>query len=143
MRAKEYLRELATVEQNIEQLEREIRQLEARLTSCTANYGEHIGGNSETREEGITQLIDAKQAFMDGICQAMRERHKIITEIQGVGDATASAILYKRYVERKPLRAVAYELHYTYDYIRKLHGHALQLFDSRILRGHKMAQNKC
>lgn len=129
MRAKEYLCGLATVEQNIEQLEREIRHLEARLTSCTANYGEHIAGNSETREEIIARLIDTKQAYLDGICQAMQERHKVITEIQSIGDVTASAILYKRYAERKPLEVVAYEMHYTYAWIRTLHGRALHLFE--------------
>lgn len=42
-------------------------------------------------------------------------------------------ILYKRYVEYKRLKTIADEMNYTYEYIRSMHGWALEEFSKKIL----------
>lgn len=54
------------------------------------------------------------------------DMQKRIATIEQIDDATEYDILYKRYVKHLTLQQVSEELNYTYEWICKLHGRALE-----------------
>ncbi|MPM60729.1 hypothetical protein SDC9_107581 [bioreactor metagenome] len=71
----------------------------------------------------------------DEICSELKDftqiKHKIINEIQSLGDDTYISILFKKYVEYKTLEQIAIELNYSYDRTKHLHGFALKRFKTQ------------
>ena len=70
--------------------------------------------------------------------ETLAERHRVmVAQILGLSNATYSQLLYKRYVEGKPMRTIAAEMDYTYSYTRTLHTRALIFFERTYINIHK------
>lgn len=69
-------------------------------------------------ENHITKLIDR---YVD-----MKDR--VIGEIHALEDPRYVEILYLRYVKFKRFEEIAVLMHYNFDYVRRLHGEALEEF---------------
>jgi len=67
----------------------------------------------------------------------VRLKSRLIEEIHNLCDTRYVVVLYKRYMEFKRFEDIAAEMHYTYDYIRKMHGKALRAFENEVLREKK------
>lgn len=61
------------------------------------------------------------------------EQYKIINQIQQLDKLQHVQILYKKYVEYKPLKRIARELSYSESHLKKLHRQALQEFTEKFL----------
>lgn len=57
------------------------------------------------------------------------ERNAIVSKIQKITEQTYNALLYKKYVQLKNLREIAFELNYSEQYVRHLHRRALKEFE--------------
>ena len=119
MTAKEYLQQLHKADVIINQRIQEKADLRARLSSIGAGY-----------ERQIARIIDLENEIDSLIDDYVDLKHKIIGEIHNMKKPDHIRILYKRYVENKRLEQIAVEMNYTYQYVRELHGYALQEFET-------------
>ncbi len=135
MKAKEYLQQLYRLDVIINQKIQEKDDLLTFLTSISYPdiSQERVQGGKLPGETGFSQrvirLIDLEEEINTEIDYSVNLKHKIINEIHSLKNINHMEILYKRYVENKRLEKIAVEMNYTYQYIKEIHGHALQEFE--------------
>ena len=137
MTAKEYLRELKKLDTCINQKIQE----KAALYSSTVGAARmdivqaHGGSPSAVVEKTIERLEEMETEINQQIDTLADRWHTIIDQIQKLNSEVYISVLYKRYVEFKRLEEIAVEMGYTYKYVSRIHGYALQEF----YRLHKVA----
>ncbi len=129
MTAKRYLSELKLLNTCIEQKIQEKAALYSSGLQSAAPERERMYGN---REKSIPRLVDRIIELENTVNQQIdcfvNLKHAIIDQIQGMNREAFAAVLYKRYVEDKRLTEIAAEMNYTYKYVSRVHGQALQAF---------------
>lgn len=138
MTAKEYLRQVRKADVNIDQRIREKEDLREMATSIGSfNYSKErvqtSPPSSAQYEHLINKMLDLDAEINSLIDSYVDLKHKIIGQIQGLCDVNYIEILNKRYIENKRLEVIAVEMNYDYNYIRHIHGRALQEFEKRYL----------
>ena len=146
MTAKEYLRQLKSLEIKINQRRRERDRL---LSDAMCNGSPRLTADKvqtsisgDTMGDKLAEAADIQREVEWLINRLIADRHRIIGEIHTLTDARYIQILYLHYVEGKKLEDVAEIMiktngkHYSYDHIASLHGMALQEFDRIILKSH-------
>lgn len=133
MKAKEYLRRLQRLDTIINQKIKEIDNLRAMSTSVGSfDYSvERVQtslDNNALYTKAINRVCDLQEEIDRQIDQFVDEKHKIISQIHCLDDSKYIEVLYRHYVEFKRLEEIAVELNYSYQYVRKLHGYALDSF---------------
>lgn len=130
MTAKQYLRQLSRIENQIKTLSEEIEERRTRLTSTAAPV---LGDKVQTSPTDVfTNMMAAladkevQQAELVYIYEAQRD--KIVGEIIGLSNPTYSRILYLRYVRHWKWADIAEDMFYSVQRIYQLHGHALIAF---------------
>ena len=140
MSAKEYLKDLKRLDTMINQKIKELDDLKA--------LREGVGGLDYSKDRVQTsmlgdasfvnstlRIIELEQEINNEIDKFVDKKHTIINQIHTLNDSKHIEILHKRYVEFKSFELIAVEMSYAYDYVRRLHGIALQNFK----RCHKMS----
>lgn len=84
-------------------------------------------------ERLIGRMIELEAEINAEIDAFVDEKHRIINQIQALQNPVYVQILHKRYVEFKSLEQICVEMNFSYDYIKHLHGYALQEFETKIL----------
>ncbi len=132
MQVKHYLRELkrldTCIRHKMQEKETLYNPLRAANTDGMKIQVSHDGdsmSNLLLRIEAIENRINAKIDEYAGL------KDKIIDQIHGLSNEIFVDLLYRRYVEFERLEEIAVDMNYAYDYIRRLHGHALQEFERR------------
>ncbi len=133
MTAKEYLQQLYRADVIINQRIQEKADLRSRLSSIGSM--DYVKDRVQTSlpagagyEREIVKLVDLENEI-DGLIDVYVDlKHKIIGEIHNLRKSDHIKLLYKKYVEYKRLEVIAVEMNYTYQYIKELHGYALQEF---------------
>lgn len=138
MKAKEYLQQLQRLDTVINQKIKELDDL--RLKSQSTGSVDYSKERVQTSPSGdapfvkpICRIIDLEAEINAEIDRFVDEKHKIINQIQGLKNSDYISLLFKRYVEFKSLEKICVEMNFSYDYIKHLHGYALQDFEDRIL----------
>ncbi len=80
-------------------------------------------------ESTVEKLIALEQELDRLIDEYVTLKDKIIGEIHELNNTNYITLLYKRYVEYKTFELIAVEMHYTYDWVREMHGYALLEFE--------------
>ena len=142
MTAKEYLQQLHKADVIINQRIQEKADLRARLSSIGSfDYSKERVQTSLPEGAGyerqIARIIDLENEIDSLIDDYVDLKHKIIGEIHNMKKPDHIRILYKRYVENKRLEQIAVEMNYTYQYVRELHGYALQEFETTYTNLHR------
>lgn len=131
MTAKDYLKQIQSLEDALTDKQLELEQLEALATSITAptdreavqtsnisdktgNFGAKIADLKNEIEQQAAAFLEEKQ-----------KRIKVIDSVRSLDDIQGS-ILHKKYVWYMSLKNVARELCYSYEYTRHLHQKALK-----------------
>lgn len=130
MQAKQYLKELkrldTCIRHKIQEKDTLYNPLRAANTDGMKIQASHDG-------DSMTDLlikIETIEAKINGkIDEYVNLKNKIIDQIHGLSNETFVDLLHRRYVEFKRLEEIAVDMNYTYQYVRELHGHALQEFD--------------
>lgn len=134
MTAKQYLKQLQKLDILIRQKKEEVQQLRESLTS--------IGAINVSGERVMGGLVDPNAHYVDQILKInelekiigyeinnfTQFKHTIINQIQSLSNCNYIEVLYKRYVQFQSLEQIAVDLNYSYQYIRVMHGCALQNF---------------
>jgi hypothetical protein len=131
MTAKQYLRQLARLQLNIQILTEELEERRTRLTSTAAPQ---LGDKVQTSPQGdafaaaMAALVDKDQQRLDLIFEYELLRDKIVAQILGLSNEMQSRVLYARYVQQKRWDTIATEQNYSIQRIFQIHGNALVEF---------------
>ena len=78
--------------------------------------------------EKIAELEDMFNELMDIIIEEKKKQKKIVEMVSKM-EFPYRNILYKEYIQGKSLVTVASEMHYNYEYTKRMNGEALNKFD--------------
>lgn len=130
--AKEYLMQIRSADIRIKQKLLEYKELELLIASTKAfDYSKERVQTSQSGnglETGLIRCEELREEINKEINCFTNMKHKIINEILNLKNDTYVSVLFKKYVEYKNLEAIAEEMHYNYQYIRRMHGYALKEF---------------
>lgn len=127
-KVKEYLGRLARYDLRIQRQQARVDRLRDAVLRVTPVMKDVPGGGShqDRMADTIIRMVDMK-AQIRQISSRRRTVEKEIVEMMGLlPNPKHRLVLYRRYVDRIPLAAIAEEMHYSYRGICKLHGRALQ-----------------
>lgn len=137
MIAKEYLNHIKVLEYALSDKRAELKRLEALATSITAPTDREAVQTSNISDKTGSfgaMIADIKKEIMQQAAEFLEEKRKRIYVIDSVRscDAVQGTILHKHYIAYMPLRLIAKELNYSYDYTRHLHQKALKTAETFI-----------
>lgn len=132
MKAKEYLSQAAVLKRRIKQIEDRIEELRTEVSSPKAiRYDKDMVQSSPAGDALASYMVRLEKEQIDLYrlkAEYLEKREEIRTRLTRVNPDLYSDILYMRYLEQKPLGQIAEELSYSYEWICRLHGRALQEF---------------
>lgn len=133
MKAKQYLEQLQDIDICISQ---DIAQLEDMKTNATnAGSFDYSAERVQTSPSGdglcntVTGYVDFNAHINAEIDHFYDAKQKIIREIRKLHNPVFNQILFKVYVEYKPLITAAREMGRSYNFVIKQHGNALEKFE--------------
>ena len=133
MKAKDYLLQCRQIEEQIQQIEAEIRLLRDEqivLRSPWPDGQPHGTGKSDPVGNQAVKIADqiaeleVKALKKRG--ELWAKRSEIIEAIGEVGDESLQRLLWMRYVHGASFEEVAVDMGYSYRHVVRLHGDALQ-----------------
>lgn len=136
MTAKQYLRQLARLQQQIAVLNTEIEERRTRLTSTAAPV---LGDRVQTSPKGdvfasmMAALADKEVQRAELIYAYERQRDTIVEQILGMENPTQAEVLYLRYVKGQRWDVIADAMHYNRQHVCRIHGNALVEFAKKYL----------
>lgn len=139
MTAKEYLQQLERLNLLIQQKMKEQHDLEE-MSKCVRaiDYSKDRVSSSCSGDapfvNPVLKIVQLEQEINAEIDKYVDMKHTIINQIHKVKNKQYVEILFKRYVEFKCLEQIAVELDMSYDWLKHLHGYALQEFAKTALR---------
>lgn len=138
MTPKEYLSQIYKFEMLIKQKQTEKAQLKEFDGVAGIDYTKEKVQTSSKNEAPyisiVEKLIKCEFDINKLIGEFLNLKMKIIGEIQSLANPQHIEILFKKYVEFKRLEVIAVEMNYSYDYIKHVHGYALQAFGEKFLK---------
>ena len=136
MKAKEYLQQLKLLDVKIDQKLKQVGDLRQMAQATGAlDYSKDMVQTSafgDSMSNAVIRYLSLEEEVDQQIDQFVDLKNQIINQIQALKDVNYVQVLFKRYVEYKALEVIAVEMGYTYQYVRILHGHALQDFEKII-----------
>ena len=136
MKAKEYLMQVVRADRMIDNKLHEIEELRRMAISVTSVLKDDVvsGGRTEDKVGTmVSKIIDMEYELdreIDKLVDLKREVMSVIDQLE----PTKCEILYKRYLQKKTWEKIAVETGFSYVWVCKLHGRALQDVE-RILNG--------
>lgn len=141
MTAKEYLRRLIDIDQDIQDYQDEILRIRTGMEKMTPQLSGMPMGSPDPdklggRMDGLIKWQDKLSAAVDEACRLKAEAMGLIDRVP---DKLHRRILWKLYIAGRTLTVVAVDIGYEYTYTCHLHGQALQSFDA-VLKEHNQTQ---
>ena len=141
MTAKEYLRQLIDIDQDIQDYQDEILRIRTGLERMTPQLSGMPMGTPDSdklsgKMDGLIMWQDRLNMAVDEACRLKSEAMELISQIP---DEVLARILRKRYIYCKPFTLISVEMKYEYYWTCRLHGKALQEFD-KVVKEHKQTQ---
>ncbi len=130
--ARQYLDQIRVIDTKINQ---KMEELAALMTSATGTRAaDHSRDRVQTspqnaQENKICRYVDLNAEINREINEFVDIKHKVTKEIQELNVDNYIKILFKVYVQYKPLRNTADEIGMSYQYVRALHKRALEAFE--------------
>jgi DNA-directed RNA polymerase specialized sigma subunit len=125
---KRYLSQIYNLNCRIENKKSERDQLRELATSvaCFSNTERvQTSVNQDKIGDTVTKIVDLEAEITATIVEYLSKKEEIIKTIESVENANMYNLLYKRYVGGKTLTIIADEMGFSEDYIKHLHGDAL------------------
>lgn len=130
--AKEYLLSIALLDAKIDARVSEMDDLKERLLHITATLSPDKGGNASGTQDKMAgtmaRIVDLQRqinADIDGLVDRKNEALKMLDSMKNPVHMT---ILHRRYFLHQPFERIATDMNYTYRWVTRLHGRALQEF---------------
>lgn len=130
MGAKEFLKKIIHINKLIDCKLEQVSELRDRLTSIGggANDGERVQTSLQPDKftDTIAKIIDLENKINKDIDVLIEYKDKARDMIESLDNDVEKVILYKRYFDDKSFEQIAVECNYSWRWIHKLHGDALQ-----------------
>ena len=135
MRAKDQLRRIRHIIQEIEATQEHVRQLEDLATRITVQYGKERVQTSDgtTMADAIAKLVDLKRLLsrqVQAMCEAKTQALDLIDLVQ---DDRLRTVLRHRYMCGMTWEQIAVDLDITFQWVHVLHSRALAEIDEKSL----------
>lgn len=134
--AKEYLKQVETLDTKIQQKKIELDSLKYNATGLGAfDYSKEKVQTSayESMSVKIAKYVDFERELQEDIVRFAELKHRVLNQIHSLNNPIYMKILFKKYIEYKPLKDIASEIKYSYDRTKHIHGVALEAFRIKIL----------
>ena len=108
-----------------------IEEYKSSITNISIILSDMPRGSKKVQDsiaEKIATLYESIDELLEKIKQENEKQAEILKQLDEV-DQPYKLILEKVYIQGKNLVEVASEMHYTYEYIRRMNGYALNKFD--------------
>lgn len=133
MKAKEYLKQVELLDVKIRQKKIELAGLKEDAT-CTGAFdysSEKVQTSvkADSMSKKVTKYVDLEKEIHEDIERFTELKHKVIGQIHMLDEPKYVNVLFMKYIEYKGLKDIAEEMHYTHEYVRRLHGWALLSFE--------------
>ncbi len=134
MTAKEYLRQLKQIDNKIDQkiLQQQDLRNKAKIIGSIDYSRDRVQSsfqNAAPYTALVEQIADLDKEICCTISAFLSLKNEIINKIQSIPNDNYSSLLFKHYVEYKPLKLAAAEMNYSYRYTLNLHNCALLEFE--------------
>lgn len=132
-KAREYLEGIKKLDNIINSLIAEYETMKAMATKVTSvNAGDRVqaSGSQEKMADMVAKMVDYQNTINANIDKYINMRNNILEVIELLDNADHIAVLYKRHFEYKGWEVIACEMGYTYRWVTKLHGRALNCMDN-------------
>ena len=138
MTAKEYLRRVRHLDNTISAKLEQIETLHAQVTKTTTVLSDmpKAGGEQDKLAKTIAKIVDLKRRLRDEIEEYIELKEEAIRLIDSMSDGRHRLVLTYRYINGKTWEEIAVEMHYTYQWVHRLHGQALVEFE-KVMKGDK------
>ena len=137
--AKEYLMSIALLDAKIDARVSEMDELKDKLLHITATLspdkGGSAGGTQDKMAGTMARIVDLQRqinADIDGLVDRKNEALKMLDSMK---NPEHMAILHKRYFLHQPFERIAFDMGYSWRWVCKLHGRALQEF-GKVMQEH-------
>lgn len=128
MKAKKYLKQLQIMDAIIKQKQQQLKALQC-IRIPSMDYTKDKVQTSLRSEAAFCSDVEKLIELQNEMNCYIQKRDNMIQQIQSLGEWQHIDVLYKRYVQLKDFKNIAFEMCYTYDYVRKLHRNALKEFE--------------
>ena len=133
MKAKEYLKQVELLDVKIKQKKIELAGLreDAICTGAFDYSSEKVqtSAKADSMSNKVAKYVDLENEIHEDIERFTELKHKVIGQIHMLDKPKYINVLFKKYIEYKGLKEIAEEMHYTPEYVRRLHGWALLSFE--------------
>jgi hypothetical protein len=129
--AKEYLMKIHLWDARIEASQRELDMLMAMVTRITPVLKDDVVSSSGSQDklgDTVAKIADLREKINQDIDTLVDMKKVAYALLQKVDRPEYYTILYKRYFMYHSLEQIAVDMNFTYRWVRRLHGRALQAF---------------
>lgn len=128
MKAKEYLMQYRLMKEHLNDLERQIEDLNAEAEAVRIKLDDMPRGSnlSDRTAKLAVSIADLTMKSINTRDSILLERDKISDTLRALNDRMQFTILYKRYIEGERWEEIAVETGYTYRSVTRIHGRALE-----------------
>lgn len=136
--AKEYLSKVKLLEFQIKQKQRQID--DARMLQGSVRGFDYSGVKVQTSPKGDTnielavKIMTLEQELTERLYALQELRAKVMNQIEMLDDPLHVELLTLRYCNFESFEQIAVDMCLSYDWVRHLHGAALQAFQNKILK---------
>ena len=130
--AKEYLQQVRKAKLHINSLQEEIDTMKELAVSIGAiSQGEKVlsSVSQDKMADIICEIEDRMSELKDNVTEYIKLRTEVMATISKVDNDDYQQILYKRYCQMKKWEEIALEMNYSWRWVIKLHGRALNEID--------------
>lgn len=130
--AKKYLNRIRLYDARIENGLQELSDLEEMVTRITPVLKQDVVSSSSSQDklgDTVAKIADLRVKINQDVDAFVDLKREALAKLAKVEKPEYYDILHKRYVEYQSLEQIAVSMNYTYRWIRRLHGRALQAFE--------------
>lgn len=129
--AKDYLLQIRLLDTQIDCMLSNVDGLRDSLLRITPVLKQDVvtGGSSHDRmSTTIAKIVDLEKEINAKVDTLIDRKAQVIRLLEKVRNPDYLKVLQLKYIEYESLEEIAVEMHYSYRWIKKLHGRALQIF---------------
>lgn len=130
--AKTYMNRIRMYDARIENGLQELSDLEEMVTRITPVLKQDVVSSSSSQDklgDTVAKIADLRVKINQDVDSFVDLKREAMGMLAKVEKPEYYDILHKRYVEYQSLERIAVSMNYTYRWIRRLHGRALQAFE--------------
>ena len=140
MNAKQYLRRIRFLDKMISAKLEQIEILHAQATKITVVLSNTPKVESSEEQDKlaatVAKIVDLKKALREELDEYISLKAEAIRLINSMPDSRHRLVLMHRYINGQTWEQIAVCMHYTYQWVHRLHGQALIEFE-KVLKSDK------